>query len=450
MAVEDSKYDQQKDEQLINDAFRHLLDTYLASNHRKKVDVITKAFNFAKKAHSGVRRLSGEPYILHPIAVAQIVCGEIGLGSTSICAALLHDVEEDTDYTNEDIANLFGPKVANIVEGLTKISGGIFGDRASLQAETFKKLLLTMSDDIRVILIKIADRLHNMRTLSSMLPSKQYKVAGETLYIYAPLADRLGLNAIKNELEDLLEKAATEPAHRPAFFRTLLESTVWVPGTAAQGEAVVEDSALDLQHWEKEDGTSVIPFFTSLEALQQAVEDEQAFVVMPVRTLFEMTLGETLFLNAKLPTGKEFMPREISLLIGEEGNPLSSQEILEGGESLILSEVAEPPAQMIDSLTTLFKTIKPVKRAFICSIKENEEAQPNLLIGIEADGDIEEIIQATGSVATDTLPGDEPIDICQVKKGEKGISHFITEHIAPFYERRWGGFLRDFKQNRII
>ena len=144
--MEDSKYDQQKDEQLINDAFRHLLDTYLASNHRKKVDVITKAFNFAKKAHSGVRRLSGEPYILHPIAVAQIVCGEIGLGSTSICAALLHDVEEDTDYTNEDIANLFGPKVANIVEGLTKISGGIFGDRASLQAETFKKLLLTMSE----------------------------------------------------------------------------------------------------------------------------------------------------------------------------------------------------------------------------------------------------------------------------------------------------------------
>ncbi|QKN37145.1 enhanced serine sensitivity protein SseB [Escherichia coli] len=257
------------------------------------------------------------------------------------------------------------------------------------------------------------------------------------------------MSETKNELEDLLEKAATEPAHRPAFFRTLLESTVWVPGTAAQGEAVVEDSALDLQHWEKR-RRHQRHSFTSLEALQQAVEGEQAFVVMPVRTLFEMTLGETLFLNAKLPTGKEFMPREISLLIGEEGNPLSSQEVLEGGESLILSEVAEPPAQMIDSLTTLFKTIKPVKRAFICSIKENEEAQPNLLIGIEADGDIEEIIQAAGSVATDTLPGDEPIDICQVKKGEKGISHFITEHIAPFYERRWGGFLRDFKQNRII
>ncbi|HDC1768620.1 TPA: enhanced serine sensitivity protein SseB [Salmonella enterica] len=261
------------------------------------------------------------------------------------------------------------------------------------------------------------------------------------------------MSETKNELEILLEKAATEPAHRPAFFRTLLESTVWVPGSAAEGEAIVEDSALDLQHWEKEDGTTVISFFTSLEALQQAVEDEQAFVVMPARTLFEMTLGETLFLNAKLPTGKEFMPREISLLLAEEGSPLSTQEVLEGGESLILSEVAEPPSQMIDSLTTLFKTIKPVKRAFLCAIKEHADAQPSLLIGIEADGEdgeIEEIIHAAGNVAADTLPGDEPIDICQVRKGEQGISHFITEHIAPFYERRWGGFLRDFKQNRII
>ena len=192
-----------RDEELINAAFQKLIDTYLASNHRRKVDIITKAFHFAKQAHKGVRRRSGEPYILHPIAVAQIACEEIGLGSTSICAALLHDVEEDTDYTNDDLSNLFGPKGANIVEGVTKISGGIFGDKASLQAETFKKLLLTMSDDVRVILIKISDRLHNMRTLQSMLPSKQYKIAGETLYIFAPLADRLGLNKIKTELENL-------------------------------------------------------------------------------------------------------------------------------------------------------------------------------------------------------------------------------------------------------
>ena len=140
---------------------------------------------------------------MHPIAVASIVCNEIGLGSTSICAALLHDVVEDTDYTVEDIENIFGPKIAQIVDGLTKISGGIFGDRASAQAENFKKLLLTMSNDIRVILIKIADRLHNMRTLGSMLPNKQYKIAGETLYIYAPLANRLGLYKIKTELENL-------------------------------------------------------------------------------------------------------------------------------------------------------------------------------------------------------------------------------------------------------
>ena len=188
---------------MILEAYQRLVDTYLASPHRKKVDVIEKAFRFARQAHQGVRRLSGEPYIMHPLSVAQIVCGEIGLGSTSICAALLHDVVEDTDYTVEDIHNIFGPKIAQIVDGVTKISGGIFGNQASAQAETFKKLLLTMSDDIRVILIKISDRLHNMRTLGSQLPAKQYKITGETLYIYAPLANRLGLNKIKEELEDL-------------------------------------------------------------------------------------------------------------------------------------------------------------------------------------------------------------------------------------------------------
>lgn len=191
------------EEAMIEQEFQSLLNDYLKTKHRKRVEIITKAFNFANQAHKGIRRRSGEPYIMHPLAVAKIVCNEIGLGSTSICSALLHDVVEDTDYTVEDIENLFGPKIAQIVDGLTKISGGIFGDRASAQAENFKKLLLTMSDDIRVILIKIADRLHNMRTLGSMLPNKQYKIAGETLYIYAPLANRLGLYKIKTELENL-------------------------------------------------------------------------------------------------------------------------------------------------------------------------------------------------------------------------------------------------------
>ena len=191
------------DEELIQKEFEGLLQDYLNSNHRKKVDLITKAFNFAHAAHKGVKRRSGEPYILHPLAVARIVLNEIGLGSTSICSALLHDVVEDTDYTVEDIENIFGFKIAQIVDGLTKISGGVFGEKASEQAENFRKLLLTMSDDIRVILIKIADRLHNMRTLGSMPPAKQYKIAGETEYIYAPLAHRLGLFRIKTELENL-------------------------------------------------------------------------------------------------------------------------------------------------------------------------------------------------------------------------------------------------------
>ncbi len=191
------------DEELIQKEFEALLEDYRNTNHRQKVEIITKAFNFANAAHKGIKRRSGEPYILHPLAVARIVVREIGLGSTSICSALLHDVVEDTDYTVEDIENLFGPKVAQIVDGLTKISGGVFAEKASEQAENFRKLLITMSEDIRVILIKISDRLHNMRTLGSMPLAKQYKIAGETQYIYAPLAHRLGLFRIKTELENL-------------------------------------------------------------------------------------------------------------------------------------------------------------------------------------------------------------------------------------------------------
>ena len=138
MGIDDEKRVVQE-EAAINEAFQQILDIYLASQHRRKVEIITKAFNFARQAHKGVRRHSGEPYIMHPLAVARIVCEEIGLGSTSICAALLHDVVEDTDYTVEDIQNLFGEKIARIVDGLTKISGGVFGVQASEQAENFKK-----------------------------------------------------------------------------------------------------------------------------------------------------------------------------------------------------------------------------------------------------------------------------------------------------------------------
>ncbi|NDK54526.1 RelA/SpoT family protein [Pontibacter fetidus] len=175
---------------------------FLKDNDAK---IIKKAFNASVEAHKDMRRKSGEPYIYHPIAVAQIAVEEIGLGTTSIVAALLHDVVEDTELEIEDIERDFGPSVARIIEGLTKISG-VFDYGSSQQAENFRKMLLTLSDDVRVILIKLADRLHNMRTLDSMPRHKQLKIASETMYLYAPLAHRLGLYAIKSELEDLYLK----------------------------------------------------------------------------------------------------------------------------------------------------------------------------------------------------------------------------------------------------
>ena len=167
--------------------------------------IIKKAFYTSMEAHSGMRRKSGEPYIYHPLEVAEICISEIGLGTTSIVAALLHDVVEDTDHEIADIQRLFGKKVATIIDGLTKISG-VFEQGSSQQAENFRKMLLTLSDDVRVILIKLADRLHNMRTLESMPRNKQLKIANETIYLYAPLAHRLGLYAFKSELEDLYLK----------------------------------------------------------------------------------------------------------------------------------------------------------------------------------------------------------------------------------------------------
>ncbi len=192
------------DARIIDGRFQDLLRAYTASNHRKKVEKIRSAFRLALNAYGDTRLPSGEPYILHPIAVARVVISEMGLGSTSICAALLHDVIEDTEYTRDDIQDAVGPHIASIVEGMTKISGGIFGDKASMQAENFRKLLLSMSTDVRVVLVKMADRLIDMRTIARLRPEKQIRIAEETLYVYAPLAHRLGLGKIKSELEDLV------------------------------------------------------------------------------------------------------------------------------------------------------------------------------------------------------------------------------------------------------
>ena len=277
---------EEADDQMINAAFEKLTDDYLRSRHRKKVDLITKAFNFARQAHKGVRRLSGEPYIMHPISVAQIVCSEIGLGSTSICSALLHDVVEDTDYTVEDIENMFGAKIAQIVDGLTKISGGIFGEQASAQAENFKKLLLTMNDDIRVILIKIADRLHNMRTLESQPANKQYKIAGETLYIYAPLAHRLGLYKIKSELENLSFKFE-HPEEYASIVRQLEDSKVTLHTSFEQFIQPIEEAlkAMDFDYEIRERIKTPYSIWSKMQ--NKHVTFQEIYDVLAVRIIFK-------------------------------------------------------------------------------------------------------------------------------------------------------------------
>ena len=192
---------EQEKREIIN-RYRKLLRKAKPALGDGDAKLIKRAFTIALDAHKDMRRKSGEPYIFHPLDVAQICVEEIGLGTTSIIAALLHDVVEDTDIELAEINDFFGPKVARIIDGLTKISG-VFEYGTSQQAENFRKMLFTLSDDVRVILIKLADRLHNMRTLESMPRNKQLKIASETIYLYAPLAHRLGLNTIKTELEDL-------------------------------------------------------------------------------------------------------------------------------------------------------------------------------------------------------------------------------------------------------
>ena len=197
-----------QDELLIEAKWQELTEVCRKANTCRREDdwdLIRRAFFLAKEAHKGVRRRSGEPYIIHPLEVAIIVVKEIGLGKKSVVSALLHDVVEDTEYTVEDISRMFTPKIASMVDGLTKMAG-VFNTDTSEQAEYFRKVLLTLSDDVRVIIIKIADRLHNMRTLGAMPHNKQIKITSETIYLFVPLAYRLGLHAIKSELEDLCMK----------------------------------------------------------------------------------------------------------------------------------------------------------------------------------------------------------------------------------------------------
>ncbi len=238
--------------------YRSLLRTWSTRKTPRDVAFVRKAFNLAVEAHKDMRRRTGEPYIYHPLEVASIVAGEIGLGATSIICALLHDVVEDTDYSLNDIRTQFGDKIARIIDGLTKIEEIFDHTSSSLQAENFKKMLLTLSDDVRVILIKLADRLHNMRTLDAMPKQKQLKIASETIYLYAPLALRLGLYRIKTELEDMALKYT-----EPDIFETISEK---IKSTENDRKAFVRNFSAPIKKDLKEQG---IQF--SVEADQKSV-----------------------------------------------------------------------------------------------------------------------------------------------------------------------------------
>lgn len=282
----------EKDNKLIEKEFEVLrLAALKRCANEKEYKTVLKAFDFAKAAHNGVRRRSGEPYILHPISVAQVVVQEIGLGYKSIVSALIHDVVEDTEYTNEDIENLFGAKIASLVDGLTKIKSA-FDATTSSQAENFKRILLTLNDDVRVILIKLADRLHNMRTLESMPDHKKSKILSETMYIFIPLAHRLGLYSIKSELENIWLYYTIPTQHK--YIETRIAQTVAERGCAM--DKFVEPISNNL----KKAGYNFLilkrtksPYSIWKKMETKSIPFEQIYDLYAVRIIFEPKDGQT-------------------------------------------------------------------------------------------------------------------------------------------------------------
>ncbi|MFL4557647.1 enhanced serine sensitivity protein SseB [Yersinia kristensenii] len=270
-------------------------------------------------------------------------------------------------------------------------------------------------------------------------------------------------------LESLLKLAATESIHRTAFFRTLLDATVLVlVDGAEQGDEEGEmtfttGDGVNILHWEKQDGESVIPFFTSVEVLQQALdiaEDQpidseklsvnnpkQPFIAMPVRVLFEMTQGAHLFLNPKSEHGKEFWPQEVAMLLENGGLAQPAEMVVDKESQILLGQPEEYPAAMVDALIQLFSQRKPVRRAFLALMHDKSvDDKPNLLVGLEVDGtddEIDQLIQEAGNVASDHAPDDGPVDFCVVNEKERGVSHYLMTHTQAFYQRRWGSWLRN-------
>ena len=270
---------------MILNAYRGVLRSIKSNRSKEETKFIRKAFNVASKAHQSMRRKSGEPYIFHPLAVARICADEIGLGPTSIVCALLHDTVEDTNITLNDIESNFGNKVRNIIDGLTKISGE-FDFTSSTQAENFKKMFLTIPDDVRVILIKLADRLHNMRTLDSMKEIKKLKIASETAYLYAPLAHRLGLYSIKTEMEDLSFKFTYPKEYN--LIKNKLEKTKAVRDRYIQKFSHPIKKELDKQgfRYKLKARTKSIPSIHR-KMMDKGVDFEEVFDVFAIRIILD-------------------------------------------------------------------------------------------------------------------------------------------------------------------
>lgn len=289
----------EKENKEIAREYKELLSISYQTLNEEDKKLIRKAFDVAVEAHKDQRRKSGEAYIFHPIAVAKIVAGEIGLGPTSIAAALMHDVVEDTDITVEDIERMFNPRIAKIVEGLTKISRMEPDPDISLQAENYRKMLLTLNDDVRVILIKIADRLHNMQTMESMAPHKQAKIASETLYIYAPLAHRLGLFNIKTKLEDLGLKYTEPDVYNDILSKTKEsheEQTAYIKSiTSVLNEALEKE---DLAFTIKGRPKSVYSIRRKMKA--QGVTFDQVYDKFAIRIIYKSAPADEKFIAWKI------------------------------------------------------------------------------------------------------------------------------------------------------
>ncbi|WKW45783.1 RelA/SpoT family protein [Myroides sp. JBRI-B21084] len=289
----------EKENKEIAREYKELLSISYQTLNEEDKKLIRKAFDVAVEAHKDQRRKSGEAYIFHPIAVAKIVAGEIGLGPTSIAAALMHDVVEDTDITVEDIERMFNPRIAKIVEGLTKISRMEPDPDISLQAENYRKMLLTLNDDVRVILIKIADRLHNMQTMESMVPHKQAKIASETLYIYAPLAHRLGLFNIKTKLEDLGLKYTEPEVYNDILSKTKEsheEQTAYIKSiTSVLNEALEKE---DLAFTIKGRPKSVYSIRRKMKA--QVVSFDQVYDKFAIRIIYKSAPADEKFVAWKI------------------------------------------------------------------------------------------------------------------------------------------------------